>query len=276
MPRQAIALLVHKDAAQINTLIKILEPDFDLYIHIDRKSGLQPHHIAAKNVWKEYKVHWGGYDMVEATVFLYRKIVDSNIPYTHVILLSGDSLPVKTNEFISTHLSANQGVSFIENNLANPLYLDRRRYIWYNGDFKIKAKGLNKLKNPFRIIRTIQKAFNWKRSTKGFERSGSQWTILSIDHVKHLLANCPFHEYKFMAVPDECFVQNHFTNFRLPYNDNLIYAHWPDKRLASPDFIDEKMFQTLTRGKYLFARKFEAGAERFMKQIMTEHLPGRY
>lgn len=276
MPRQAIALLVHKDANQINELIKLLQKDFDLFIHIDKKSGLQPQNIDCKNTWKEYSVHWGGYDMVEATVFLYKKIIGTKIPYTHIILLSGDSLPVKSNEYIINHLSANAGVSFLENNPANELHLDRRRFIWYNGDFKIKARGINKLKHPFRIIRAFQKAFNLKRSTKGFERSGSQWTILSLAHAKHLLENCPFTEYKFMAVPDECFVQNHFTNFHLPYNDSLVYAHWPDKRQSSPGFIDDKTFQSLARSKYLFARKFEPGAERFMKQIMTAHLPSKY
>ena len=140
MPKQAIALLVHKDVSQVNTLIKLLEKDFDLFIHIDKKSSLQPQDIACKNTWKEYKVHWGGFDMVEATVFLYRKIIDTKIPYTHIILLSGDVLPVKPNEYITDHLSANAGVSFIENNPANELHLDRRRFIWYNGDFKTKAR----------------------------------------------------------------------------------------------------------------------------------------
>lgn len=276
MPRQAIALLVHQNAAQINELIKLLEKDFDIYIHIDKKSSLKPETIACSNTWKEFKVHWGGFAMVQATTFLYRKILATKIPYTHIILLSGDALPVKSNEFIVDYLKMNPGVSFMENDPANELYLDRRRLIWFRGDFKRQKTYVDKLKNPFWFIRGLQKALNLKRSIKGFERAGSQWTILSMEHVRHLLEKCSFSEYRFMAIPDECFVQNHFTNYHLPYNDNLVYAHWPEKRMSSPDFIDEKTFLTLVRSKYLFARKFQAGSEKFMKLIMKEHLPGRY
>ena len=58
-----------------------------------------------------------------------------------------------------------------------------------------------------------------------------------------------------MAVPDESFVQNHFTNFGLPYERNLIYAHWPGKRSLSPNYIDEATFMSLITSHYLFARK---------------------
>jgi len=40
MPRQAIALLLHKDFPQVNFLIRILKNDFDLYIHIDSKADI--------------------------------------------------------------------------------------------------------------------------------------------------------------------------------------------------------------------------------------------
>lgn len=257
MRRQAVALLVHRDVSQVNALIKILQPSFDIFVHIDKKSDITPDEIASNHIWKEVSVHWGGYDMVEATVFLYKQILSTGVPYSHVVLLSGDSLPVKSNRYITDFLSTQEGTSFIENRVADDVCLERRRLFWFNEDLKKRVRGLKKFLNSYRMIRWVQRRLNIWRSIKGFERTGSQWTILALDHVRHLIENCQFSKYKFMAVPDESFVQNHFTNFQLPYKRNLIYAHWPGKRSLSPNYIDEDTFLSLITSSYLFARKFQ-------------------
>jgi hypothetical protein len=255
MRRQAVALLVHRDGTQVNALIKILQPAFDIYVHIDKKSDITPDQIESKNVWKEIAVKWGAYNMIEATVFLYRQILATGIPYTHVILLSGDTLPVKSNKYINDYLSARPGVSFLENRPADEIRLERRRLYWFNEDLKKHVRGAKRFLNSFRIIRWLQRRLGIWRSTKGFERTGSQWTILALEHVRHLMEHCRLSKYRFMAVPDESFVQNHFTNYGLPYEKNLIYAHWPGKRSFSPNYIDEHTFLLLINSPYLFARK---------------------
>lgn len=255
MRKQAVALLVHRDLTQVNALIKILQSSFDIFVHIDKKSDITPESVDTANVWKEITVHWGAYNMVEATVFLYRRILATGVPYTHVILLSGDALPVKSNQYIVEFLSARPGVSFLENKPADEVRLERRRLYWFNEDLKKHVRGARKFLNSFRILRWLQRRLGIWRSVKGFERTGSQWTILSLEHVKHLMENCRLSKYRFMAVPDESFVQNHFTNFGLPYEPNLIYAHWPGKRSQSPNYIDEHTFLVLINSPYLFARK---------------------
>lgn len=262
MRKQAVALLVHREASQVNALIRMLQPTFDIFVHIDRKSDLQVEDIDTVNVWKKYNVPWGGYDMIEATAFLYRQILETGKPYTHVILLSGDALPVKSNQFISDFLSKHRNVSFIENKLADGAGLERRRLFWFNEDLKKKAKGIRKYMNSYRAIRWVQRRLKIWRDTQGFERTGSQWTILSLHHVRHLIENCKLSQYRFMAVPDESFVQNHFSNFNLPHEMNLIYAHWPGQKSSSPDYIDENTFLSLiSNSPYLFARKFEPQME---------------
>jgi hypothetical protein len=255
MRKQAVALLVHRELNQVNALIALLQSTFDVFVHIDKKSDISPESIATKNVWKEITVHWGAFNMVEATMFLYKKILATGIPYSHVILLSGDALPVKSNKYITEFLNAKPGVSFLENRPADEVCLERRRLYWFNEDLKKHVRGLRKFLNSFRMIRWIQRRLRFWRSIKGFERTGSQWTILALQHVQHLVDNCRLSEYRYMAVPDESFVQNHFTNFGLPYERNLIYAHWPGKRSLSPNYIDEATFMSLITSHYLFARK---------------------
>ena len=116
MRRQAVALLVHKDVTQVNALITILRPSFDIYVHIDKKSDITPENIDARNVWKEITVYWGAYNMIEATVFLYRQILATGIPYTHVIrqgalvhqvfhVLQCEDCPLTTRSFKSPDTS---------------------------------------------------------------------------------------------------------------------------------------------------------------------------
>jgi hypothetical protein len=272
MRRQAVALLVHRDVTQVNALIDILRPSFDIYVHIDKKSDIMPGDVQTKNVWKEITVNWGAYNMVAATVFLYRQILATGIPYTHVILLSGDALPVKSNKYITEFLNARPGISFLENKPADDLRLERRRLYWFNEDLKKRVRGIRKFLNSFRIIRWLQRRLCIWRSVKGFERTGSQWTVLALEHVKHLVANCRLSKYRFMAVPDESFVQNHFTNYKLPHERNLIYAHWPGKRSLSPNYIDEHTFLLLINSPYLFARKLRpevvaARSSRFVRVL---------
>jgi hypothetical protein len=257
MRKQAVALLVHRDVSQVNALIKILCSSFDVFVHIDKKSDINVENISCPNVWKKFNVHWGGYGMVEATVFLYKQILSTQLSYTHVILLSGDALPVKSNRFITDFLTSRPDISFIENNPADEVRLERRRLYWFNEDLKKTVRGIKKLLNSYRFIRWIQRRFTIWRSVKGFERTGSQWTILSLNHVQHLVQNCPIRRYRFMAVPDESFVQNHFSNSQLPFERNLIYAHWPRKRSFSPNYVDENTFLSLINSPYLFARKFK-------------------
>src|SRR5689334_18968073 len=130
MLKQAVALLVHKDEAQVNALINILKTHFDVFVHIDKKSDIIPENIVTKNVWKEIAVNWGAYNMVEATMFLYKQILSTGHPYSHVILLSGDALPVKSNQYISEFLSRFPETSFLENKPADELRLERRRLFW--------------------------------------------------------------------------------------------------------------------------------------------------
>ena len=237
-----------------------------------------PEDVHVKNVWKEITVFWGAYNMVEATVFLYRQILATGIPYTHVILLSGDALPVKSNRYITEFLDARPGISFLENKPADDLRLERRRLYWFNEDLKKRVRGIRKFLNSFRMIRWLQRRLCIWRSVKGFERTGSQWTVLALEHVKHLVEKCRLSKYRFMAVPDESFVQNHFTNYALPHERNVIYAHWPGKRSLSPNYIDEHTFLLLINSPYLFARKLrpEVVAARTSRFVRVLHKIQRY
>jgi hypothetical protein len=197
--------------------------------------------------------------MVEATMLLYKKIIATGLQYTHIILLSADTMPVKTTPYIADYLNAHTGISFLENEPAGEVTLERRRLFWYSPDFKKEIKGIKRLWYPFSIIRGIQRKFKLYRSTKGFERTGSQWTILAMQHVEHLLNNCKISAYRTVGVPDEAFVQDHFFNNKIPYRDTLIFANWGTPRSYSPELIDAHKYRELLNSPYLFARKFKAG-----------------
>lgn len=70
MKKVAILILMHEETYEAALLIKRLSQDFDLFIHIDKKSSLKTSFIdnypnkERIHVYKEYKVYWGSFNQI--------------------------------------------------------------------------------------------------------------------------------------------------------------------------------------------------------------------
>ena len=71
----AFIILIHEYNEQQKKLIKHLSKDFDVYVHIDKKLNINIEDIDYKNVFafKEYKVYWGSFNQICATLLLYKE-----------------------------------------------------------------------------------------------------------------------------------------------------------------------------------------------------------
>jgi len=61
----AVLMLIHKYDFQQKILIDNLSKDFDLYIHVDKRTKIDEKSISGRNihVYKIFKVFWGSYNM---------------------------------------------------------------------------------------------------------------------------------------------------------------------------------------------------------------------
>ena len=100
---QAILISAYKDTDYLKRLINFFDKDFEILVHLDKKSKIDPQDIQINSnvhVFKKYTINWGSINHLKAILFLLQETlrIDKNISYIHII--SGGDIPVrKLSEF---------------------------------------------------------------------------------------------------------------------------------------------------------------------------------
>ena len=93
--------------------------DFDMYIHVDLKSDIEPFQELLKDNKQVYftkqrqMVYWGGYHAILATYILLEEALASPRKYDYVVLLQNLDYPIKSNEYIQDFFEKNKGTEYI-------------------------------------------------------------------------------------------------------------------------------------------------------------------
>ena len=119
--RIAFLNLCHTDPQVVARVAKRLtkDPDFDMYIHVDQKSDIEPFKSLLAGNEQVYflkereKVYWGGYNAIEATYKLLRAALASDRQYDYFVTLQNLDYPIKSNEQIKAFFEKFRGKEFI-------------------------------------------------------------------------------------------------------------------------------------------------------------------
>src|SRR5690606_16747316 len=112
-------ILAHKNPAQLARLVKALQhPDFDFYIHIDKKTAESPfcEALAGNNIIfikKRTKIYWAGYGRIQDTLNGFEEILDTGKAYGYINVLSAQDFPIKSAGYIHQYFSNRRGTEFI-------------------------------------------------------------------------------------------------------------------------------------------------------------------
>lgn len=263
----AVLILAHKNEEQIDKLINHLASDFDVYMHIDKKSNV---FISSKqniHVYKEYKTYWGSVNLVKATLLLLNEAFRND--YDRYVLISGQDLPIKSNKEIKDYFENNTN-NYIETfkmpykfgNFDSSMarvtkYWPVQNFRWKDGKnfihkiiYKIKKKLLN-----------IPVNFKMRKLDYNFY-GGSQWFNLTNWCVKKMLSyieNNPKYlkRFRFTQFSDEIFFQTlvNILNIKID-NTSLRYVDW-EKGPDRPRTLRIDDYQSVMNSNSLFARKFD-------------------
>ncbi|MDR2977513.1 MAG: beta-1,6-N-acetylglucosaminyltransferase [Streptococcaceae bacterium] len=266
----AILMLVHKDKKSVLRLIEHLSCDFDIYIHIDRRSSMEIDNRKGVHVYKRYKTYWGSLNITLATVFLMREAFQ--VGYDRYILISGQDLPIKTNQEIISFFNDNKKEYFKYKKLSGAdkegeADLDRVVKYWPNYSFfgnknvLIKA-GFYLRKIAFDLISRVR-----PRHLDFDFYKGAEWVNLThncLGKIFILMEENPkyFKRYKYTLCSDELFFQ---TTIKMVkgvqiVNDSLRYVNWSDGP-ERPRIMREEDFCKITGCECLFARKFDQNVD---------------
>lgn len=146
--RLAYLIQAHSDPQQLLRTVDALDEDADFFIHVDRKTPLEPFLVldGRPNVFlvpdrERVKVYWGAVSQIEATLKLIRMCLERQrqlgAPYLKAVLISGACYPLRSNGNIRRFFEERPGVNFIramDVSAANAPKYDYclRRWLFFN------------------------------------------------------------------------------------------------------------------------------------------------
>lgn len=207
---------------------------------------------------------WGDFSLVEIEFALIRAAVQLG-QYSHLHLLSGVDLPVKSQDFIHDYCQANPNTLFIgyaQNVTERELSWRSQHRFLYSRSFK-SGSPIKKITRA--LVARIQSLFKYTRYPLTVKK-GSQWWSITSDFAKYLLDNEQQIRHYFQGTycPDELVVQTLCWNS--PFRHNICsvsdefhgckrYIPWRNGSLMP--FTDHD-FTLMQHPDFWFARKFSS------------------
>jgi hypothetical protein len=114
-PRVAILILAHAYPTLLDSLVRRLSPDFDIYLHLDRATDITLESFAwAKTVTtvKSRRTYWGSFKVTLAILDLLRQAHARG--YDRYVLISGQDVPLVSNKEIVQFFSRNQQIDYLQ------------------------------------------------------------------------------------------------------------------------------------------------------------------
>lgn len=273
---KAYVILAHKNAAQLCRLVKTLNDGRSVFfIHVDGRSDIRQFEPVSQfgtviNLVPRVKTGWAEFGLVEAVLNGLLAVRDHGRRFEHVILLSGQDYPIKSNDYINEFLACNNNKIFIENfRLPNfekwkpngGMYRVNKYFLGFKAHQRCLAKAANAVAG---IIPFLQR----KQYNDMKPYAGSMWWSISMYAVNYILdfvnahpRYLSFHRYTF--APDEVFFQSILLNAgdeRIAgsiVNDDKRFIKWKNISSAHPEILTRKDVDGMLQSDALFARKFD-------------------
>lgn len=282
--RIAILILAHKNPNQLQSLVERLQKKFDVYIHLDKGCDLRENmFVAYENVYcvKKYRTSWGSFNGILAPLELFEKAYEKD--YDYYLHISGQDLPIKSNQYIIDFLKENKDVSFLDyrqlpwNVWGEDGGLGRIQYFW---EHNLGNSFIDLVKKLFiRIVRKMQFAFDIKRKLPDIPfYGGANWVNLSKEAVTYLVNYIHEHPdylniFKYSVNADELWMQTILCNndsLRL-INNGLRFIDWSESKGGSPKTLTINDKEKIVHADDLFARKFDETVDNeIVEEILSE------
>lgn len=270
----AYCIQCHKNTNILREFIRILSDRNDIYMHVDKKSNLEEFkEYRNKVIFVEDRVNviWADVSQIKSTINTL-KLIDGQ-KYDYVFLVSGDCLPIKSDNDIKEFLKVNKGKEFIgiEKSFNRLAIENRLKYkypsIYYKKDktkldklyilIRDKLK-LNKKNEYFSQLPNLYKGCNWF----GITGEACSYILEYIEKNKNYLK-----AFDHSIYGDEVFFQTiimnskykeNIYNYDLEEDDNKMALRYIDWK-TGPDFpriLNEEDFEKMKKSKCIIGRKF--------------------
>lgn len=284
--RHAYLIIAHTNWQQLKMLISLLDAkENDIYIHIDKRAkefniedfrGIEK--LSKVKFYREYKVFWGSYSLVEVEIFLMEQACKcENNCYDYYHIISGMDLPLVSNKQINLFFELHRGKNFISFNntklCSDPEVIRRVKLFHFFQNYRRRYKL--KVLNVFftfieRVLLLLQIVFNVNRIREldWVIKYGSNWVSITDELVKVILQQKQKIQevFSYSNCADELFIQTIVYNFGfidtvyVPESNqqsaNLQLVDWKRGKNGNPYIFELSDYEMLQNTDNLFARKF--------------------
>lgn len=267
--KHAYCIIAHGYWTTLQRLVNCLDDERnDIYIHVDMKSyngyltyikGVNCRHSTLK-VFSKLDVRWSDVSQVEAELLLFRAVLNSNITYSRIHLMSGQDLPIKPIDELIDFFERNNNIEFISSRCESR-FLRRLKY----HHFFVRVRRKNK---AFEISRKILVALqmiigiNRLGNCDLHFRFGANWCSLTQEAVRYIMEMYPHYSnvFKRTTSSDELYKQmlldKAVDKFTVSPHGDLRYVCFP-KGKSSPKVLTLEDYERIMTSGCLFARKFD-------------------
>lgn len=288
---QAILITAYKNIQHLEEIASFFGNDYNIYIHIDKKSTIDLHQIESlsskknvKYISRQYKINWGGFNHLLAILDITRKAyLDKENKYFH--LITGHDFPIKPLSDFDRFYRQNSDRDFLEyHSLPYDAWpengLDRlSRYNLYDlidgrtGWKEIVIKRISKIQKLLHIRRRFPKNFP-------MQYGGSTYWSLKRESMKYIFAymeNNPWYlkRFKYTFCAEEIFFQTILINSPLKeniVNNNMRFIVWENRNGNFPANLDMSDYDLIKHSDALFARKFEYPASELLLSFIKKNI----
>lgn len=215
--------MIHEDSEILHKSLQLIDDKRnDVFIHIDAKSNsdfketLQQYLKESRLYFVEnpVKVYWGHYSLILAEYSLFEQALSTGY-YRYFHLLSGNDMPIKSQEYIHSFFDENDGKEFI--GFSDKYFLGNIECIHL---FPTEYRGGNGIARSCFV--KVQKLLHF--SVAGFKhpvfKRGAEWVSVTNDFVQYLLKQKEYYKrFKYSYCLDECYKQT--VAYNSPFKERL-------------------------------------------------------
>lgn len=288
--KHAFLIIAHNNIRILNILIEMLD-DYrnDIYLLIDKKSKIkQSEIIPCKNSTlfnlERIDIRWGDYSQIKAELSLLKE-AHKHDNYSYYHLLSGNDLPIKSQDYIHNFFKTHNGYEFIGFAQGQKAKCDCYNKVMKYHFFTKYYKGPLLIKIFFFIIRyIIEKIVNRviKRTEDINFKKGCNWFSITNNCCEFILSKEYFirKRFSFTRCGDEIFIQSLVYNSPF-YNKCFCTSIEFEGCMREIDWNRGKPYvwtindkEELCQSNKLFARKFsetDIHICTFIQEKLTKH-----
>lgn len=268
--KHAIIILAHKDIPLLCRIIRYFEKDCYVFVHLDKKARVTDIELnkilELKNVkilTRKYSVHWGGFSMLKAELYLLNLVIQ-NTDANYIHLLSGQDYPVKPFSVFLDFFRKNDGKNYLFFRKMSFKEVANRFFRFLPYDWVDRSmKGRNfigkccSLHEKLKIQRTVYDLLCPMYH-------GSQWfsiTRSSCEFILNYTRKKPsfYKRMRFSFAPEECYINTILVHFKYKecVNMNLRYIRWLSENGNNPSNLAMEHLGGIIESGAFFARKME-------------------